>query len=68
MRANSPVVVECTKKDVHVTQEIADKQTSKTFTFDKVYGPEANQIDVYKGVVAPTLDAVLQGYNCTVFA
>ncbi|RDD41685.1 Kinesin-like protein KIF11 [Trichoplax sp. H2] len=68
MKGNSSVAVECTKKEVEVMQEIADKQTSKTFTFDKVFGPESSQIDVYKGVVAPTLDAVLMGYNCTVFA
>ena len=27
-----------------------------------------SQIDVYKAVVAPLLEQVLQGYNCTVFA
>lgn len=26
------------------------------------------QIDVYKSVVAPLLEEVLLGYNCTVFA
>lgn len=26
------------------------------------------QIDVYKSVVSPLLEEVLQGYNCTVFA
>ena len=41
---------------------------SKTFTFDKVFGPDSNQITVYKEVVYPIIEEVLQGYNCTVFA
>ncbi|OXA60283.1 kinesin-like protein KIF11-A isoform X1 [Folsomia candida] len=41
---------------------------SKTFTFDRVFGPNSKQIDVYKSVVSPLLEEVLQGYNCTVFA
>lgn len=41
---------------------------TKTFTFDKVFGPESSQISVYKEVVCPIIDEVLQGYNCTVFA
>ena len=40
----------------------------KTYTFDKVYGPESTQVEVYRGVVEPILDEVLMGYNCTVFA
>lgn len=40
----------------------------KTFTYDHVFGPDTTQEDVYKGVVEPIVDEVLQGYNCTVFA
>ncbi|XP_033098854.1 kinesin-like protein KIF11 [Anneissia japonica] len=56
------------KKEVVVNMEVAEKSINKTFSFDKVYGPKAKQVDVYKGVVAPILDEVLAGYNCTVFA
>lgn len=49
-------------------QEVGDKTTTKTFTFDKVYGPDSQQIDVYRGVVEPLIEEVLMGYNCTVFA
>ncbi|KAK2712029.1 hypothetical protein QYM36_010905, partial [Artemia franciscana] len=49
--------------------EILDKATmSKTFTFDKVFGQESKQVDVYKSVVSPMIEEVLAGYNCTVFA
>ncbi|XP_071947122.1 kinesin-like protein KIF11-B [Antedon mediterranea] len=56
------------KREVLVNMEVADKTINKTYNFDKVYGPKAQQVEVYKGVVAPILDEVLAGYNCTVFA
>ena len=49
-------------------QEFGEKSNTKTFTFDKVFGPEATQIAVYSGVVQPIIEEVLMGYNCTVFA
>lgn len=51
-----------------VRQEVGEKTTTKTFTFDKVYGTDSRQIDVYRGVVEPLIEEVLMGYNCTVFA
>jgi kinesin family protein 11 len=41
---------------------------TRTYSFDTVFGPEADQAAVYQEVVAPMLDEVLQGYNCTLFA
>ncbi len=41
---------------------------SKTYAFDRVFGPEADQTMVYKEVVEGMLDEVLAGYNCTIFA
>ena len=63
-------MVECGKKrgEVRVKQDIAEKTTTKVFTFDKVFGPDSTQIEVYMGVVEPIIDEVLMGYNCTVFA
>lgn len=57
------------KRDVTVKHDIGNNATTtKTFTFDRVFPPDARQIDVYKSVVEPTLDEVLLGYNCTIFA
>lgn len=41
---------------------------TRTYPFDMVFGPEADQSMVYNDVVAPMLDEVIGGYNCTVFA
>lgn len=38
------------------------------YAFDRLFGEEASQEDVYKGTTEPLLDSVLQGYNATVFA
>ena len=69
-KSGSPSVLECNsrKNEVLVKQELHEKTTTKTFTFDQVYGPNATQVEVYRGVVEPIIDEVLMGYNCTVFA
>jgi kinesin family member 11 len=41
---------------------------TRTYPFDRVFGPEADQSMVYNDVVAPILEQVLAGYNCTLFA
>jgi kinesin family protein 11 len=40
----------------------------RTYPFDVVFGPEADQSMIYNDVVNPMLEEVLQGYNCTLFA
>ncbi|RWS20335.1 kinesin-like protein KIF11, partial [Leptotrombidium deliense] len=45
-----------------------DKLYSRMFSFDSVFGPATQQIEVYKSVVAPLIEQVIAGYNCTVFA
>jgi len=41
---------------------------TKSFSFDRVFGVDSKQVDVYKVVAAPLVEEVLAGYNCTVFA
>ncbi|KAJ2781837.1 tubulin-dependent ATPase kip3 [Coemansia javaensis] len=38
------------------------------FVFDRVYGEESTQREVYEGTTRGLLDAVMSGYNATVFA
>ncbi|KAG0152923.1 hypothetical protein PDIDSM_1882 [Penicillium digitatum] len=42
--------------------------SNKTYAFDKVFSPAADQTTVYDDVVVPVLDEMLAGYNCTIFA
>ncbi|CAF2739717.1 unnamed protein product [Rotaria sp. Silwood2] len=53
--------------DVRPPHNISD-DTGKTFTFDYVFGPNSKQVDIYNLVARPIVDAVLEGYNGTIFA
>lgn len=41
---------------------------TRCYPFDCVFGPQADQTLLYNDVVAPLLEQVLSGYNCTLFA
>ncbi|KAI0513070.1 P-loop containing nucleoside triphosphate hydrolase protein [Xylaria bambusicola] len=42
--------------------------SNKTYNFDRVFSPAADQSMVYEDVVKPILEEMLSGYNCTIFA
>ncbi|KAK5145134.1 Kinesin-related motor protein [Rachicladosporium monterosium] len=42
--------------------------SNKTYQFDKVFSPAADQGMLFEEVVVPILDEVLAGFNCTIFA
>ncbi|KAF2703908.1 kinesin family protein-like protein [Pleomassaria siparia CBS 279.74] len=42
--------------------------SNKTYQFDKVFSPAADQTMVFDEVVVPILDEVMGGFNCTIFA
>ncbi|KAF2454328.1 P-loop containing nucleoside triphosphate hydrolase protein [Lineolata rhizophorae] len=42
--------------------------SNKTYHFDKVFSPAADQTMIFDEVVTPILDEVLSGFNCTIFA
>ncbi|KAE8692463.1 kinesin-like protein [Hibiscus syriacus] len=69
-RMNVPRVISCNelKKEVTVLQNAANKQVDRVFTFDKVFGPKAQQRTIYDQAIAPIVNEVLDGFNCTVFA
>ncbi|KAI8619445.1 P-loop containing nucleoside triphosphate hydrolase protein [Chytriomyces sp. MP71] len=70
VRENSAVVVTTSgvkSNQLFVKANPSDAQ-SKTYSFDKVFGPDADQETIYDEVVGPILEEVLMGYNCTIFA
>ncbi|KAI8873149.1 kinesin-domain-containing protein, partial [Ramicandelaber brevisporus] len=38
------------------------------YVFDRVFGEDSTQADIYSSTTRPLIDAVLQGFNATVFA
>ncbi|KAM7526033.1 hypothetical protein LguiA_015935 [Lonicera macranthoides] len=70
LRNNAPQVVTCNdyQREVAVSQNIAGKHLDRVFTFDKVFGPSAQQKDLYEQAVIPIVNEVLEGFNCTIFA
>jgi kinesin family member 3A len=53
--------------DVHEPQKNGGN-APKSFTFDYVFGSKSKQVDIYNLVARPIVDAVLEGYNGTIFA
>ncbi|KAG1875275.1 P-loop containing nucleoside triphosphate hydrolase protein [Suillus tomentosus] len=78
IQENSPIIVSSNgAKSQEVTIETSTPVSSlgvitlaptRTYPFDLVFGPEADQATIYHEVVSPMLDEVLTGYNCTLFA
>lgn len=78
IQENSPIIVSSHgAKSKEVTIETSAPVSSlgvvtlpptRTYPFDLVFGPEADQAMIYHNVVNPLLDEVLTGYNCTLFA
>jgi len=66
--ARSYSVLDCPGTREVIVKEKPLSSLTKTFNFDRVFGPSSKQLDVYRSVVEPLIGQVLQGYNCTVFA
>ncbi|KAK7257751.1 hypothetical protein RIF29_31964 [Crotalaria pallida] len=69
-RLHTPVVISCNegRREVSAVHNVANKQIDKNFAFDKVFGPNSQQNEVYEQAVSPIVYEVLEGYNCTIFA
>ena len=62
------IACDSAKKEVTVSSGPAGKKTSKTFTFDKVFGMYSTQEEVFETMVRPMVDEALAGFNTTIFA
>jgi len=78
IQENSPIIISSNgARSKEISVETGAPQSSlgivtlpplRTYPFDLVFGPEADQAMVYHNVVSPMLEEVLTGYNCTLFA
>uniref|UniRef100_A0A182MQK1 Kinesin motor domain-containing protein n=1 Tax=Anopheles culicifacies TaxID=139723 RepID=A0A182MQK1_9DIPT len=62
------VVEVVSNRELQLKSSYTDSRTSKKFTFDRTFAPNSKQHEVYQAVVAPYIEEVLSGFNCTVFA
>ena len=44
------------------------RRKNATYCFDAVFGEDATQKEVFEQTTADTIDTIIEGYNCTVFA
>jgi len=62
VKENSPVVVTATGglrgKEITVSNGLLPPMSNRTYTFDRVFGPEADQEMIYEDVVGPFLEEV----------
>jgi kinesin family protein 11 len=78
IQENSPIIVTSVgakAKEISIETSAAVSSlgvvtppSTRTYPFDLVFGPEADQAMIYHDVVSPMLEQVIQGYNCTLFA
>eukprot|EP01104_Vermistella_antarctica_P017372 TRINITY_DN614_c0_g1_i1.p1 TRINITY_DN614_c0_g1~~TRINITY_DN614_c0_g1_i1.p1 ORF type:complete len:1209 (+),score=341.45 TRINITY_DN614_c0_g1_i1:157-3627(+) len=65
-REKAHSVVQCVEENKEI--RLQHLKQAKCYNFDTVYGPASTQKKVFDTTVAPIVDEVLKGFNCTVFA
>lgn len=70
IKSKSAVVVDSNSES---RQEISvkigeDLSSTKTYSLDRVFGPEADQAMIFDEIISPIVDDLMKGMNCTVFA
>lgn len=68
MIRSQEVVEVVSTREVMLKPMLVDTRSSKKFTFDRAFDIHSKQHEVYHSVVAPYIEEVLAGFNCTVFA
>mmetsp|Transcript_26385 Transcript_26385/g.39152 ORF Transcript_26385/g.39152 Transcript_26385/m.39152 type:complete len:871 (+) Transcript_26385:98-2710(+) len=48
--------------------EVNVDEGTHSFTFDRIFGPDSKQMDVFEYCAVPLINDVLNGYNATIFA
>lgn len=64
IRENGVVCVKHTDTVVEVENDTGPAK----FNFDRIFGSESNQVEVFQEAAGPLIIDVLEGYNATIFA
>jgi len=51
-----------------ITISVVTEEGSMPFTFDRVFGMDTKQRDIFEDTALPLIADVLDGYNATIFA
>ena len=51
-----------------VNNDSGGTNASTTFTFDNIFKPTAQTVDLFDAVAAPVVDSAMAGFNATIFA
>lgn len=60
--------VQCVKYSESGGIDVHCDDGSHSFSFDRVFGPDSEQLEVFEYTAVPLISDVLQGYNATIFA
>lgn len=58
--------IEC--DDISKTVSVIQNRQRRSYHYDKVFGIDATQEDIFNGVAFDLINDVLNGFNCTIFA
>ncbi|GKT35619.1 hypothetical protein ADUPG1_008742, partial [Aduncisulcus paluster] len=62
-------VIECIEStQLNLKHKYGGSETYSTYSFDKVFGPETQQEDMFDDIVKRNIDHVMDGYTCSIFA
>ncbi|KAL6781883.1 hypothetical protein ACKKBF_B09830 [Auxenochlorella protothecoides x Auxenochlorella symbiontica] len=66
----APQVVKCNEalREITLNQTLGGKQLGRTYHFDRVFPGDTSQERLYDSTVAPLVEEMLEGFNCTIFA
>lgn len=60
--------VTCVKINSNNNIEVTCEGNQNQFSFDRIFGPESSQVEVFQDTAYPLITDVLAGYNATIFA
>ena len=58
----------CIKISNETHLDIVVDEASHPYQFDRVFGPDSDQLSVFEYTAIPLIQDVLKGYNATIFA
>lgn len=65
---SSALTCDADNKSLTVSFGPLGKKITKNYAFEKCFGAQSTQEEVFESVARPIVNEALQGFNCTIFA